>query len=144
MASKRSDFEMGCRPLFFRKKPDTKAISQKNRSISVGPSALLTVSNRSNERRRNLMRRSNTARAAAAACVICGPAAAQTMAPDDMGHSVGNGKRVLITYENLMAGQALSPSVFFSHNASAPKLFELGKPASFYLMRIAEEGNAGP
>jgi hypothetical protein len=67
------------------------------------------------------------------------------MAADDLGHSVsGNGRQVLITYENLMAGQALSPSVFFSHNASAPKLFEPGKPASFYLMRIAEEGNAGP
>lgn len=91
------------------------------------------------------MPKSGAALAAAAACFICGPAAAQMMAPDDMGHSVsGNGKRVLITYENLSGGQALSPSVFFSHNASAPKFFDVGKPASFYLMRIAEEGNAGP
>jgi len=78
------------------------------------------------------------------ACLLSGSTLAP-MAPDDMGRSVsGGGKRVLITYENLMAGQTLSPSVFFSHNASAPKLFEPGKPASFYLMRIAEEGNAGP
>lgn len=91
------------------------------------------------------MTRSWAALVIAAGCLVYGSAQAQMMAPDDRGNSVmGNGKRVLITYENLTAGQVLSPSVFFSHNASAPKLFEVGKPASFYLMRIAEEGNAGP
>jgi hypothetical protein len=53
-------------------------------------------------------------------------------------------KRVRITYENLTDSQAFSPSVFFSHNASAPALFKEGQAASFGLMRIAEEGNAGP
>src|SRR5437016_2174200 len=90
------------------------------------------------------MNRSGAAFLAATLAFGADHTAAQ-MATDDMGHSVsGNGRQVLITYENLMAGQVLSPSVFFSHNASAPKLFEVGKPASFYLMRIAEEGNAGP
>jgi hypothetical protein len=71
------------------------------------------------------------------------PLGAVLAAPDDMGHAPG-GKRIRITYENLTAGQVLSPSVFFSHNASAPTLFKEGEPASFGLMRIAEEGNAGP
>jgi hypothetical protein len=53
-------------------------------------------------------------------------------------------KRVRITYENLTESQVFSPSVFFSHNASAPALFEPGEKASFGLMRIAEEGNSGP
>jgi hypothetical protein len=53
-------------------------------------------------------------------------------------------KRVRITYENLTPSQAFSPSVFFTHNASAPPLFKEGQPAVFGLMRIAEEGNAGP
>jgi hypothetical protein len=53
-------------------------------------------------------------------------------------------KRVRITYENLTTGQAFSPSVFITHNASAPPLFKMGEKASFGLMRIAEEGNAGP
>jgi hypothetical protein len=54
------------------------------------------------------------------------------------------GKRIRITYENLTTGQTFSPSVFVTHNASAPPLFKDGEKASFGLMRIAEEGNAGP
>jgi hypothetical protein len=53
-------------------------------------------------------------------------------------------KRVRITYENLTKGQTLSPSVFITHNSSAPPLFKDGQKATFGLMRIAEEGNAGP
>lgn len=34
--------------------------------------------------------------------------------------------------------------MFLTHTASAPPLFGTGQPASFGLMRIAEEGNAGP
>jgi hypothetical protein len=56
----------------------------------------------------------------------------------------GDAKRVRIVYENLTETQVFSPSVFFSHNSSAPPLFKEGQPASFGLMRIAEEGNAGP
>jgi hypothetical protein len=55
-----------------------------------------------------------------------------------------NAKRVRITYENLTSSQVFSPSVFITHNASAPPLFKEGEQASFGLMRIAEEGNAGP
>lgn len=55
-----------------------------------------------------------------------------------------SGKHVWIIYENLTAGQVFSPSVFFSHNESAPPLFTEGQPASFLLQRIAEEGNIGP
>jgi hypothetical protein len=44
----------------------------------------------------------------------------------------------------LTPSQVFSPSVFFSHNESAPPLFKEGEKASFGLMRIAEEGNAGP
>jgi hypothetical protein len=55
-----------------------------------------------------------------------------------------DGKRVRITYENLTTGQTFSPSVFVSHDANAPELFKEGEKASFGLMRIAEEGNAGP
>ena len=74
-----------------------------------------------------------------------GGASAQHTGSDDMGRSVsGHGKHIRITYENLTAGQIFSPSAFVSHNGNAPKLFELGKPASFGLMRVAEEGNAGP
>ncbi|MFL6550236.1 MAG: spondin domain-containing protein [Povalibacter sp.] len=54
------------------------------------------------------------------------------------------GKRVLITYHNLTAGQAFSPGVFFSHNTAAPPLFTEGQPAPFALQRLAEEGNTGP
>jgi hypothetical protein len=53
-------------------------------------------------------------------------------------------KRVRISYENLTPSQVFSPSVFMTHNASAPPLFKEGQKASFGLMRIAEEGNAGP
>jgi len=53
-------------------------------------------------------------------------------------------KVVRISYENLTSGQIFSPSVFFSHNASAVPLFTEGKKAPFGLMRIAEEGNIGP
>lgn len=65
-------------------------------------------------------------------------------APEDNGAAAGNGRRVRITYENLTAGQVFSPSVFFSHNGAAPPLYMEGQPAPFGLMRIAEEGNAGP
>jgi hypothetical protein len=53
-------------------------------------------------------------------------------------------KTVRINYENLTDGQIFSPSVFFSHNASAVPLFTEGKKAPFGMMRIAEEGNIGP
>lgn len=58
--------------------------------------------------------------------------------------ATGDGTRVRIVYENLTNSQTFSPSVFFTHNESAPPLFKEGAPASFGLMRIAEEGNAGP
>lgn len=53
-------------------------------------------------------------------------------------------KKILISYRNLTAGQAFSPSVFYSHNEAAPPLFVEGQPAPFALQRIAEEGNVGP
>jgi hypothetical protein len=81
--------------------------------------------------------------AAAAALCIGAPLPASS-APDDDGGSAGAGRRVRITFENLTSGQTFSPSVFFSHNRSAPPLFMEGQPAPFGLMRIAEEGNAGP
>jgi hypothetical protein len=62
---------------------------------------------------------------------------------EDMAHVPG-GKRIRITYENLTNSQTFSPSVFVSHNASAPPLFGEGMPASFGLQRMAEEGNTGP
>lgn len=74
-----------------------------------------------------------------------GTASAQSGSPYDMGGSADpDTKRVRITYQNLTTTQIISPGVFFSHNASAPPLFELGKPAPFGLQRIAEEGNNGP
>jgi hypothetical protein len=79
-----------------------------------------------------------------AGLLLVGATAANAQAADDMGNQPGAGKHVRITYENLTAGQVFSPSVFFSHNRAAPALFELGKPAPFGTMRIAEEGNAGP
>lgn len=45
---------------------------------------------------------------------------------------------------NMMSGQQFSPTTLVTHNANAPKLFEVGFPASFGLQRIAEEGNEGP
>ena len=53
-------------------------------------------------------------------------------------------KRVRITYQNLTGGQAFSPSVFMSHNGSAPKLFAMGGKASPGLARLAEDGNVAP
>lgn len=53
-------------------------------------------------------------------------------------------RRVRITYENMTAGQAFSPSVFMAHNASAPKLFAMGGKASFGLAQLAEVGNVAP
>ncbi len=53
-------------------------------------------------------------------------------------------KRVRITYQNLTGGQAFSPSVFMSHNGSAPKLFGMGAKASPGLARLAEDGNVAP
>lgn len=56
----------------------------------------------------------------------------------------GAPRKVRISYENLTSGQVFSPAVFMTHDASAPPLFKEGMEASFGLMRIAEEGNAGP
>ena len=53
-------------------------------------------------------------------------------------------RTVRISYENLTSGQVFSPAVFMTHDRSAPPLFKEGMEASFGLMRIAEEGNAGP
>ena len=53
-------------------------------------------------------------------------------------------KQVRITYQNLTGGQAFSPSVFMSHNGSAPKLFAMGGKASPGLARLAEDGNVAP
>jgi hypothetical protein len=53
-------------------------------------------------------------------------------------------KKVRITYQNLTTGQAFSPSVFMSHNGSAPKLFGMGTKASPGLARLAEDGNVAP
>jgi hypothetical protein len=53
-------------------------------------------------------------------------------------------KRVRITYQNLTAGQGFAPSVFMSHNGSAPKLYSMGGKASFGLAQLAETGNVGP
>jgi hypothetical protein len=69
---------------------------------------------------------------------------AQSRPTADSMNAQGEGKRVRITIENLTTGQTLSPPVFVSHNAKAPTLFKEGEEASFGLMRIAEEGNAGP
>ena len=74
-----------------------------------------------------------------------GTASAQKMRSDDMGQApMGDAKRIRITYENLTASQVISPSAFISHTASAPALYMVGIPASFFLQRMAEEGNAGP
>jgi hypothetical protein len=53
-------------------------------------------------------------------------------------------KRVRITYQNLTSGQAFSPSVFMSHNGSAPQLFGMGTKPSPGLARLAEDGNVAP
>jgi hypothetical protein len=53
-------------------------------------------------------------------------------------------KRVRITHQNLTAGQGFAPSVFMSHNAGAPKLYNIGGKASFGLAQLAETGNVGP
>ena len=53
-------------------------------------------------------------------------------------------KKVRITYQNLTTGQAFSPSVFMSHNGSAPRLFGMGVKASPGLARLAEDGNVAP
>lgn len=45
-------------------------------------------------------------------------------------------KHVRVTIENLTTGQAFSPSVFMSHNASAPPLFKEGDKASFGLNAV--------
>jgi hypothetical protein len=74
---------------------------------------------------------------AASAALAQAPNADSTNAP-------GRGRMVRITLENLTRSQTLSPPVFVSHNDEAPPLFKEGAKASFGLMRIAEEGNAGP
>lgn len=53
-------------------------------------------------------------------------------------------RRVRITYQNMTAGQAFSPSVFMAHSAAAPKLFAMGGKASFGLAQLAEGGNVAP
>jgi len=53
-------------------------------------------------------------------------------------------KRVRVTYQNLTAGQGFAPSVFMSHDASAPKRYAMGGKASFGLAQLAETGNVGP
>lgn len=53
-------------------------------------------------------------------------------------------RRVRITYQNMTAGQAFSPSVFMAHSAAAPKLFAMGGKASFGLVQLAEGGNVAP
>lgn len=78
------------------------------------------------------------------AALAAGAAIPASSAPEDNGMAAGAGRRVRITYENLTTGQVFSPSAFFSHNRAAPPLFMEGQPAPFGLMRIAEEGNAGP
>jgi hypothetical protein len=69
---------------------------------------------------------------------------AETTPQADATNAPGRGRIVRITLENLTKSQALSPPVFVSHNDKAPPLFKEGEKASFGLMRIAEEGNAGP
>lgn len=44
---------------------------------------------------------------------------------------------------NMMSGQPFSPPVLVAHNNNV-RLWNVGQPASFGLMRIAEEGNLGP
>jgi hypothetical protein len=86
------------------------------------------------------------AAAAVTALFLTADAFAQTSTTrqDSVDAMANGGKRVRITYENLTKGQSFSPSVFVTHNSSAPPLFKEGEKASFGLMRIAEEGNAGP
>jgi hypothetical protein len=72
------------------------------------------------------------------------PGLAEDTMPMTGDAAMGDTHRVRITYENLTASQGFSPGVFFTHDASAPPLFEEGKPAPFGLMRIAEEGNTAP
>jgi Spondin_N len=73
-----------------------------------------------------------------------GPSIGQTSRQANTAEKAGGAKHVRITYENLTTGQAFSPSVFVSHNASAPALFKEGEKVSFGMMRLAEEGNGGP
>jgi hypothetical protein len=81
---------------------------------------------------------------ATASLVTAGAALAQNAPPADATDAPGRGRMVRITLENLTKSQTLSPPVFVSHNDKAPPLFREGEKASFGLMRIAEEGNAGP
>jgi hypothetical protein len=81
----------------------------------------------------------------ATAGMLAGSAALAQTAPNaDSANAPGRGHMVRITLENLTKSQTLSPPVFVSHNDKAPPLFKEGEKASFGLMRIAEEGNAGP
>lgn len=81
--------------------------------------------------------------AAAAMLAATAHAQAQDMMPRS-GTMPAGARMVTITYENLTTGQVFSPAVFMTHNMEAPPLFKEGMEASFGLMRIAEEGNAGP
>jgi hypothetical protein len=81
---------------------------------------------------------------ALAGVLAAGAAAAQTAMPRRDAGAMAEAKRVRVTYENLTPSQVFSPSVFFTHDASAPPLFKEGEKAMFGLMRSAEEGNAGP
>jgi hypothetical protein len=89
------------------------------------------------------MKRTSLAIAAVGLLAASG-AYAQTTPQADATNAPGRGRTVRITLDNLTKSQALSPPVFVSHNAKAPPLFKEGEKASFGLMRIAEEGNAGP
>ncbi|MBF9196467.1 spondin domain-containing protein [Microvirga terrestris] len=91
------------------------------------------------------MYRSYTLVAALALGLVSTSAAfAQSRPTSDSMNAKGEGKRIRLTIENLTTSQTLSPPVFVSHNSKAPPLFKVGEEASFGLMRIAEEGNAGP
>jgi hypothetical protein len=76
-------------------------------------------------------------------CIAALAAASSALADTPESSNASRTRHIRITYENLTAGQAFSPSAFFSHNASAPPFFVEGKPAPFGLQRIAEEGNTG-
>lgn len=68
---------------------------------------------------------------------------AQRMAAGPM-EAMPSVRHVRVTYQDLTGGQAFSPSVFMTHNSSAPKLFTMHAKASPGLMRLAEDGNVAP
>jgi hypothetical protein len=56
---------------------------------------------------------------------------------------MGGGKTIMITIENLLAGQPFSPSFFEARSADSAPLFKLGDKASDALTAVAEGGNIG-